>query len=96
MAKTHFKPFLDFRATTIYRAFILNALVLALITVTSIEFRSRLDDFSRTKNLTEFEKASLTFFGTFLFSFFIFSLVRVLLGFGDGYLAPQPLYQFLY
>ena len=88
-----FSPVIKYHATTIYRAFILNSFVLALITVVSIEFRSRLDNFSRTKNLTELEKASITFLGTFIFSFLIFTVVRLLLGFGDGYLARDPLYK---
>ena len=91
-----FSPLLKFHSTTIMRAFILNSLVLAIITVISIEFRSKLDDFSRTKNLTEFQKVTINFIGTFLTAFLAFLSLRLLLGFGDGYLASIPLYKYLF
>lgn len=91
-----FKPLIPFHSVTILRAFVQNSLILAIITVISIEFRSRLDNFSRTKNLTELEKMTINFIGTFMTAFLAFTLLRLLLGFGDGYLASFPLYKTMF
>ena len=91
----NFKPLIDFRATSIFRSFILNAIVLAVITVTTIEFRTHLDVFSKTKNLKEWQKILLTLTGTFIFSFCIFTIIRIIFGYGDGNLASS-LYKSLF
>ena len=91
-----FRPLIPYHSITILRAFVQNSLILAIITVISIEFRSRLDDYSRTKNLTELQKVSINFVGTFITAFLAFCLLRILLGFGDGYLAQVPLYKYMF
>ena len=54
-----FTPILDMRSTTIRKAFIINALVLALIATVSIELRRYLDIRKETKRLTIIKKCGL-------------------------------------
>jgi len=85
-----FKPVLNLRATTIFKAFILNALVLAAIASMSIELRRYLEVRKETKGLTRLKKMGLTMLGTFFIGLIIYILARKLMGFGEGLLASPP------
>jgi len=82
-----FIPLIDFRSTTIMNAFILNAIVLAIIATLSIELRKKLDMIAITKGLGENNKIFLTMSGTFLIGIIVYCIIRILFGFGDGLLA---------
>ena len=84
-----FKPLFDFRATSITKAFLLNALVLCFIAALSIELRRYLDILSETKDLKEVQKLFITIGGTFLMGLIIYIICRLILGFGDGMLASK-------
>ena len=56
-----FQPIFDLRATTIRKAFILNAIVLAAVATLSIELRRYLDKRKETKDITEAKKVFLRF-----------------------------------
>jgi len=94
--KFHKKIYLDsiyilnLRATTIAKAFILNAVVLAIIAACSIELRNYLDVRKETKGLTRFQKMGITMVGTFIIGIFVYVMARLLLGFGEGLLANPP------
>jgi hypothetical protein len=85
-----FKPIFNLRSTTIRNAFILNAIVLAIISTTSIELRSYLDIISDTKGLSNTVKLLITFLGTFFIGLIIYIITRLLFGFGEGLLANSP------
>ena len=85
-----FKPLIDLRATTIKKAFFLNAVVLASIATFSIELRRYLDVRSETKGLTEINKVIITLIGTFFIGLIIYILTRLLFGFGEGLLGRSP------
>ena len=85
-----FKPIINLRATTIAKAFVLNAVVLAIIAACSIELRNYLDVRKQTKGLTRFQKMGITMTGTFIIGFFVYVIARLLLGFGEGLLADPP------
>ena len=87
-----FEPVFDFRSTTIFRAFVLNILVIALIAGMSIELRRFIDVREQTKNLSNFHKMLITIVGTIVIGFGVFFLARILLGYGGGLLAPVPVY----
>ena len=89
-----FKPLINFRATTIRKAFILNALVLCIIAALSIELRRYLDKLSETKGLKEYQKMLITVVGTFFIGIIIYMLTRVVFGFGDGLLANTNFYKY--
>ena len=85
-----FKPVIDFRATSIWKAFLLNAIVLASIATLSIELRRYLDIQEETKGLSTTRKVIITMLGTFLIGILIYVVIRSLFGFGEGLLACEP------
>ena len=85
-----FQPLIDLRATTIKKAFFLNAVVLASIATFSIELRRYLDLRSETKGLTEINKIIITLVGTFFIGIIIYLVTRFLFGFGEGLLGRLP------
>jgi|Cruoilmetagenom7_1024161.scaffolds.fasta_scaffold488524_1 hypothetical protein len=85
-----FKPVINLRATTIAKAFVLNATVLAIIAACSIELRNYLDIRKETKGLTRFQKMGITMMGTFIIGILVYLIARLLLGFGEGLLANPP------
>ena len=94
--KMIFKPLINLRSTTIFKAFLLNALVLALVAGMSIELRGYMDIREQTKNLSRFRKMTITIIGTSIMGFFLFILARVMLGYGGGLLADTPNYPTLF
>ena len=84
-----FKPLIDIRSITIIRAFVLNAIVLAIIATMSIELRNKLDNIVITKGLSENNKIFLTMLGTFIIGIIVYFLIRILFGFGDGLMATS-------
>ena len=91
-----FKPILNLRATTIRKAFLLNAIVLAIIAAGSIELRKYLDYIKETKGLNRIQKMSITIAGTFIIGMIIYLLARCFLGFGEGLLATKPFSNLLF
>ena len=87
-----FEPVFNFRSTTILKAFILNALMLALVAGRSIELRGYMDVREQTKHLSRFQKMVITIVGTILIGGILFVLARLLLGYGGGLLAETPHY----
>ena len=85
-----FKPIIDFRATSIWKAFILNAIVLCCIATASIELRRYLDVEEETKGLSTSRKVIITMLGTFLIGMIIYVIIRFIFGFGEGLLACEP------
>ena len=80
-----------FRATTIPKAFLLNAIAAALIAALSIEMRIYLDnkDIENTNNwnLSEKQKAVIVFVTAFIVAIITYSILHLLTGFGYGMLA---------
>tara|TARA_B100000674_G_C37672572_1_gene837722 strand:- start:50 stop:334 length:285 start_codon:yes stop_codon:yes gene_type:complete len=85
-----FHPIIDFRATRIWKAFILNAIVLACIATASIELRRYLDVQEETKGLSTSRKVFITMLGTFLIGIIIYISIRLIFGFGEGLMACEP------
>ncbi len=85
-----FQPVFNMRATTIRKAFILNAIVLAAVATLSIELRRYLDRRKETKGLTEAKKIGITMVGTFFIGVIIYITTRKLFGFGEGLIAIHP------
>ena len=92
MVKTTFNPLINLRSTTIFKAFVLNVLVISLIAGMSIELRRYMDVREQTKNLTSSRKMFITIIGTIMIGFVLFVLARFVLGYGGGLLAATPPY----
>ena len=84
-----FNPIINFRPTTIRKAFLLNAFILACIAALSIELRHQLDKIQQTKGLAEYMKLLITMIGTFIISIIIYLISRILFGFGGGMLTSH-------
>lgn len=91
-----YHPLIPFRSTKIYKAFILNAIVLTLVATISIELRRFLDIRKETSNLLESQKLIITMIGTFIVGIITYLLARFLFGYGEGLLASKPYSGFLF
>ena len=88
----------NFYATTFVKAYVLNALAVALITAGGIELRELLNDEKSnaylffngvigTGALNDYQKTGIVFAGTFLVAMFAYAMLYLLFGFGGGMLA---------
>jgi len=75
------------RATTVRRAFFLNAFVAAAIAALSIELRRFVDIREETRDLPRASKVTLTAAGAFVVALVIYLTTRFVFGFGGGMLA---------
>ncbi len=87
-----FSPLIDFRATTIFRAFLLNAVLLGLVAGLSIELRFYIDYREETKHLSRLRKMLITVVGTIVIAIAVYVLARFCVGFGGGLLAAPDGY----
>lgn len=78
-------PFIDFRATNINRAFILNAFATSLIAIVTIEAKNLLDE--NEVSQSEYFRAFLAFASGFLSALIIYWVMYFFFGFGGGMLA---------
>lgn len=91
----NFKPILDMRATTISRAFFLNALILAIVAATSIEVRELIEIRGETKDLSRFRKVLLTITLSFIMGMLTYILIRFTFGYGEGLIGRPPFFKTL-
>lgn len=88
----------DFYATSFLKAYILNALAVALTTAGSIELRNLLNDEKSnaylffngvigTGALNDYQKTGIVFAGSFLTAMFAYTMLYLLFGFGGGMLS---------
>lgn len=93
-----FKPFThSFRATTLFNAFILNALAGAAVAALAIEMRIQLDDDKRPiygyfsnllgGGISEMQKVLIVFGTAFIGAFVVYNIMYALVAFGGGMLA---------
>ena len=90
-----FMGIFDFHASTVLRAFVLNAIVVGMITGLSIELRRIIDDEAYTKGISEIGKILMTITGTSAMGFIIYIVIRFIFGFGDGLVATKRYPKFL-
>jgi len=86
-----FKPVIPFREDSIGRAFILNALILAVTAAASVELRQKLDAMEATRQLPTYQKLSITVIGAFCIGMAIYIAIRIAFGFGEGMLATKKM-----
>ena len=82
-----------FRATTIPKAFLLNAIVISVIATIAIEVRFALDK-DTSKNLTEAGKGGIIFITTFIGGLLTYSIMYILFNYGSGMLGSKNLTPF--
>jgi hypothetical protein len=78
--------FKNFRATNRKKAFLLNALCGALITIIAIETKSALDRIPTLEKIPA-AKAFITMIATFISALIVYVILYILFGFGGGMLA---------
>ena len=87
-----------FYANSILKAFILNAIAVALVAACSVELRQLLNEeksgtyiffnnFLSAGKLSEVQKASIVFIGSFVFALLTYLFLFILFGFGGGMLT---------
>lgn len=81
-------PLFDYRAITINRAFILNAVAAALIALATVEIRLMLE---RNKDMTnDFFNIIITLISAIIAALIIYWIMYFIVGFGGGMIAdPQ-------
>lgn len=88
----------SFYATTVLKAFILNAIAVALIATFAVEIRRELDDvkgqfymfinpFFAGNTMTERQKAIVVALASFLGAILVYHIMYVVFGFGGGMLT---------
>lgn len=92
---------IDYRATTIFRGFIINAIVTALFSAIIIELRVSYESKGAFKWLYESiippgenpgdprKKIIITFFNGFAVSMFVYFVLYFITGFGGGMIVPS-------
>ena len=92
-----FKPVINYRPTTIGRAFLLNAIFIGLTTAFTIEARRIFNTNPYTKELPDRpHKLAATVLASICIGFTAYLLCRILFGLGGGMLAPiKPYTHFL-
>ena len=79
-----------FRATTYFKAFILNAIAVAIIAALSIEMRSYLDRQGRKVkggwDLSDATKTTIVFVSGFTIAMMVYVIMYIIVGFGGGML----------
>ena len=91
----------SFYATTVLRAFILNAIAVALIATFAVEIRRELDDvkgqfylfvnpFFDGGAMTERQKAVVVALASFIGAILVYHIMYVVFGFGGGMLTNNP------
>jgi len=100
MTSTIFPLIKHYRATTFFRAFILNAIATAAIAALAIEMRMQLDNkYSKTygyfndmlmkHDLSELDKIIIVFVTGFLGAVLVYHMMFAFVAYGGGLLAPQ-------
>lgn len=92
-----FKPIFSFRPTTILKAFIINALLGAIITAFTIEVRKIIDEHEYIKYFPDRpHKLFFTTIVSFLIAFTTFTIFRFIFGAGGGMLSSKIPYPKLF
>lgn len=90
--------FKNFQSTSLFKAFLINGIVAALIATLTVEYRLKLENeksyyyvytskFFQSKKLSEIHKVLSVFALSFLVSFFIYHLMCFLFAYGGGMLS---------
>lgn len=90
----------NFEATSFLKAFLLNALALAIVAVGAIELRQALNDdkgnaylfFNNLlsgKTMSEIQKGGIVFISSFIFSIVTYLLMYLIFGYGGGLLSVK-------
>ena len=88
-----FRPLFSVRATTMMRAFFLNALLIGVTTAFTIEVRRIFNENKYTKDLPDRpHKLAATTVVSIAIGFISYMTLRWLFGFGGGMLAPLKAY----
>lgn len=94
-------PLYNFRATSYFKGFIINAFISALISAIIIELRYSYESKGTFKWLYEKlippgkypgdprKKIIITFFNGFIISMFVYILFYFITGFGGGFIVPK-------
>lgn len=98
--KSIFPIFKNLQATSIFKAFVINGIVAAIIATVTIELRFRLNDeksdyyaftqrlFNR-KKLSNFHKILVVFVSSFLISFIVYHIMLFFFAYGGGMLTTK-------
>ncbi len=81
-----------FKSTNIWKAFILNALATSIAIVFALEIKMRFDTYvdshgNEIQEVTNPTSFFMTFIATFAATFFAYTVLHVLFGYGTGQLA---------
>jgi hypothetical protein len=92
-----FKPLINFRGTTIARAFLLNAILIGITTAFTIEVRRTVNESRYTKDFPDVpHKVLATALASILIGLTSYVFLRILFGSGGGMLAPIKPYPHLF
>ena len=87
-----FTPLVNFRSTTMGKAFLLNGLVIGLIAGLSIEVRALMDVRPEVRHWSRGLKVIITTLSSAVIGILVFIVFRVFFSYGGGMLAPKEKY----
>lgn len=92
-----FTPLFKFRGTTMWKAWIINSIILGLISAFTIEIRKLMDEHEFIGLLPDIPHK---FFATIVFSslggFIAYTLSRIIFGTGEGLIEPIKMHPTLF
>ena len=85
-----FKPIIEFRGTTFFKAFVLNAFFVGFIAALSVEFRRLVDNHEFTEELPDIpHKLIATLVLSTLSGIIVYFFMRFITGTGEGMLDSK-------
>ena len=93
----NFRPLFEFRGTTMWKAWIINAIIIGIISGITVELRDFMDAHEYTKLFPDVPHKLLgTIFISSLAGFVTFFFSRVLFGTGEGMIEPDKMHPTLF
>ena len=92
-----FKPLFEFRGTTMWKAWVINSIILGLITAFTVEIRRIMDEHEFTTMLPDIpHKFAATILVSSIAAFLAYLFSRILFGTGEGLIEPVKMHPNLF
>jgi len=92
-----FRPLFEFRGTVLWKAWLINSIILGIISGITVEIRNYMDKYDYDRFLPDFkQKLIVTIIISSLAAFITFFLSRIIFGTGEGMMEPPKMHPTLF
>lgn len=92
-----FRPLFEFRGTVLWKAWLINSIILGIISGITVEIRNYMDKYDYDRFLPDFkQKLIVTIIISSLAAFITFFLSRIIFGTGEGMMEPSKMHPTLF